>query len=93
MKSLMVLWLMQIAIASIADPEQVFNTSGAVKSGDVEEGEPFAAAIFELFRRDLEAGDGQSSKQLENNGLLLIRGAKFRTVKGIVIIYICEFYA
>lgn len=75
----------ELAISSKAESKQVSKISGAVKSGDMEEGEPLAAAIFELFRRDLEDGAGQPSKRLENNGLLLIRDAKFRTVKDIVI--------
>ena len=86
MNPLVILCLLQFAIASIAEAEhQLSITSGVVESGNVEEREHLAAAIFDLFRGDLEAGAGQPSKRLENSGLVLIRGAKFRTVKSIAI--------
>ena len=40
-----------------------------------------AQYIFELFRRSLDVGAEQPPNQLANNGLLLVRGAKFRRVR------------
>ena len=85
MNPLVILCLLQLAIPPIAEAKhQLSITSGAVESGDVEEGEHLAAAIFELFRGNLEAYADQPSKRLDNSGLLLIRGVKFRIVKSIV---------
>ena len=83
-----VLWLTLLIIEAIADPEQVIKISDELNNGELEEGELIARAIFELFRRELEVGEGAQSKWLENNELLLIRGAKFRTIQGIIIIII-----
>ena len=81
-----VLWLLLLFIEAIPESEQVTTNSDAVNNGKLEEGEPLVGAIFELFRHELEVGAGPQSKRLENNELLLIRGAKFRTRQGIIII-------
>ena len=65
---------MQLVLAAMARPE-------------TEEAELLAKHIYELFRRNLnwaQLGAGQTLKTFDQNGLLLIRGAKFRRVKCLV---------
>ena len=80
-----VLCLILLTIAAIYKSVQGFQSSGATTKVELESEEPLAKAIFELFRRDLEVGAGQPSKRLENNELKLIRGAKFRTIQGMLL--------
>ena len=74
-----------LVIAAIAASEKASQKATAVNDREesekqLEESEPLAQYILELFRRGLELGAGQPPEQLANNGLILIRGALFRRV-------------
>lgn len=68
-----------LTFAFIAGFEKAFAT-GQRDTNETEESEHLAGFLFEQFRRGLATGGGLQSKRIENNGLLVIRGIKFRTV-------------
>ena len=77
-----------LAILTIVRSAKSSASASATQVNVSEEGERLAGFLYEQFRRDLESGAGQQSKLLENNGLLVIRGIKFRTViKGMHVDY------
>ena len=78
-----VIYFMQLVLAAIAERDNFTNltiNANAINERKMEEGEPLAMDISDLFRRNLQVGAGQTPKTLDQNKLLLIRGAKFRTV-------------
>ena len=83
MKAARTLPLMLLSITAIVQSSIGWWNARPVNNLDLrveDEDDPLAQYIFELFSRSLEVGAEQPPNQLANNNLLLIRGAKFRTV-------------
>ena len=83
MKAARVLLLMLFSIAAIVQSLVAWRNARAVNGIDLpveDDDDSLAQYIFELFRRGLEVGVEEPQNQIADNGLLLIRGAKFRTV-------------
>lgn len=67
------------AIVVIAESQRDSPNAGYVKNIESEDGDRLAAFFFEQFGRNLSNKDGEPLKRLEKNGLILIKGVKFRT--------------
>ena len=75
-----------LVIVTLVGSAKASVSASTMQGNGTEEGERLAGFLYEQFRRDLGSGAGLKSKLPQNNGLLVIRGIKFRTVvKGILL--------
>lgn len=81
-----VLYFTLLAAAAVAKPEVSTNSTRAKNEREKVESESLAEYISKLFRRNLQVTAGQTPMALDEKGLVLIRGTKFRTVKGTVLL-------